>query len=110
MPTLIRNRETDLVEAVEALISSDWISTACDETRSEIYRLRPRTKVEGDHVRSVCIDVDDDGERALAALVYKFGTPHELTNVHRRVDIWHREGREVRLESNTRGNSSVFID
>lgn len=109
MSSTITDRRAELLEAVEALMASDWTSTTCDETRSEIARLNPRTDVHRDRIRSVTFRVDDTGD-ALAALEYHFGPGREITSAHRRVNVWNSRGREVRLESNSHGGSVVIVD
>lgn len=109
MSTTISDRQSDLLEAVEALVASDWASTSCDETRAEIARFKPRTDVHRDRIRSVSFTVDDINS-ALAALEYHFGPGREITTFHRRLNVWNSRGHEVRLESNSRGGSAVIVD
>lgn len=109
MSTTIPDRHTELLEAVEALMASDWASTCCDETRAEIARFKPQTDVHRDRIRSVSFTVDDTNS-AFAALEYRFGPAREITTFHRRVNVWHHGGREVRLQTNSKGDCVVIVD
>ncbi|SER49392.1 hypothetical protein SAMN05443377_101147 [Propionibacterium cyclohexanicum] len=109
MATVIHDQGTELVEAVEALVASDWAHSFCDETRAEIARLKPQTDIHRERIRSVSFTVPDN-DSAQSALEYRFGQGCELTGGHRRVIVWHTKGREVRLESNARGGSTVVVD